>query len=138
MVTAKLITVISRLCFSIVLVGYYLLQEYNFALVLYGFETWSFTLRKQRRLRVFENMVLRRIFGPKSDEVTYIHTYIQTYIHTYAHTYIRTYIHTYVRMYIHKYVCTEYYNLYWAAGFGKFHPPGLPCGRLQRQVCTVR
>ena len=38
--------------------------------VLYGFETWSFTLREERRLRVFENMVLRRIFGPKRDEVT--------------------------------------------------------------------
>ena len=38
--------------------------------VLYGCETWSLTLRKERKLRVFENMVLRRIFGPRSDEVT--------------------------------------------------------------------
>jgi len=38
--------------------------------VLYGCETWSFTLREERKLRVFENMVLRRIFGPRSDEVT--------------------------------------------------------------------
>jgi hypothetical protein len=38
--------------------------------VLYGCETWSLTLREERRLRVFENMVLRRIFGPKRDEVT--------------------------------------------------------------------
>ena len=37
--------------------------------VLYGCETWSLTLRKERRLRVFENRVLRRIFGPKRDEV---------------------------------------------------------------------
>jgi len=37
---------------------------------LYGCETWSFTLRVERRLRVFENRVLRRIFGPKGDEVT--------------------------------------------------------------------
>jgi hypothetical protein len=37
---------------------------------LYGFETWSLTLREQLRLRVFENRVLRRIFGPKGDEVT--------------------------------------------------------------------
>jgi hypothetical protein len=37
---------------------------------LYGFETWSLTLRKERRLRMFENRVLRRIFGPKRDEVT--------------------------------------------------------------------
>jgi len=38
--------------------------------VLYGREIWSLTLREERRLRVFENMVLRRIFGPKRDEVT--------------------------------------------------------------------
>jgi len=38
--------------------------------VLYGCETWSLTLREERKLRVFENMVLRRIFGPKRDEVT--------------------------------------------------------------------
>jgi len=40
------------------------------SVVLYGCETWSLTLRKERRLRVFENSVLRRIFGPKRDEVT--------------------------------------------------------------------
>jgi hypothetical protein len=39
-------------------------------MVLYGCETWSLTLREEHRLRVFENRVLRRIFGPKSDEVT--------------------------------------------------------------------
>ena len=33
-------------------------------------ETWSLTLREERRLRVFENRVLRRVFGPKRDEVT--------------------------------------------------------------------
>jgi hypothetical protein len=38
--------------------------------VLYGCETWSLTLRKEHRLRVFENRVLRRIFGPKRDVVT--------------------------------------------------------------------
>jgi hypothetical protein len=38
--------------------------------VLYGFETWSLTLREEHRLRVFESMVLRRTFGPKRDEVT--------------------------------------------------------------------
>jgi hypothetical protein len=38
--------------------------------VLYGCETWSLTLRKEHRLRVFENRVLRRIFGSKRDEVT--------------------------------------------------------------------
>jgi len=38
--------------------------------VLYGCETWSLTLREERKLRIFENMVLRRIFGPRRDEVT--------------------------------------------------------------------
>ena len=38
--------------------------------VLYGWETWSLTLREERRLRVFENRVLRRVFGPKRDKVT--------------------------------------------------------------------
>jgi hypothetical protein len=38
--------------------------------VLYGCETWSLTLREEHRLKVFENRVLRRIFGPKMDEVT--------------------------------------------------------------------
>ena len=38
--------------------------------VLYGCETWSLTLREEHRLRVFENRVLGRIFGPKRDGVT--------------------------------------------------------------------
>jgi hypothetical protein len=38
--------------------------------VLYGCETWSVTLREEHRLRVFENRVLRGIFGPTRDEVT--------------------------------------------------------------------
>ena len=38
--------------------------------VLDGCETWSLTLREERRLRVFENRVLRRVFGPKRGEVT--------------------------------------------------------------------
>jgi hypothetical protein len=37
--------------------------------VLYGCETWSLTLREEHRLRVFEDRVLRRIFGPKRDDV---------------------------------------------------------------------
>jgi len=41
-----------------------------FPVVLYGCETWSLTLREERKPRVFENMVLRRIFGPRRDEVT--------------------------------------------------------------------
>jgi hypothetical protein len=43
---------------------------YHFpSVVLYGYETWSVTLREEHRLRVFENRVLRRIFGPKREEV---------------------------------------------------------------------
>jgi len=38
--------------------------------VLYGRETWSPTMREERRLRVFENRVLKRIFGSKRDEIT--------------------------------------------------------------------
>jgi hypothetical protein len=40
-----------------------------FPVVLYGFETWSLTLREEYSLRAFENRVLRRIFGPKGHEV---------------------------------------------------------------------
>ena len=40
------------------------------SIVLYGCKTWSLTLREERKLRVFENMVLRRIFGPTREEVT--------------------------------------------------------------------
>jgi hypothetical protein len=47
-----------------------LLQTIISPVVLYGCETWSLTLRKELRLRVFENRVLRRIFGPKRDEET--------------------------------------------------------------------
>ena len=38
--------------------------------VFYVYETWSHTLREERRLRVFENRVLRNKFGPKTDEIT--------------------------------------------------------------------
>jgi hypothetical protein len=41
-----------------------------FAFVLYGCETWSLTLREEYRLRLFENRVLSKFFGPKRDEVT--------------------------------------------------------------------
>jgi uncharacterized membrane protein len=43
---------------------------HNNLVVLYGCETWSLTLREEHRLRVFENRMFRRIFGPKRDEVT--------------------------------------------------------------------
>jgi hypothetical protein len=39
--------------------------------VMYGCETWSLTLREEQRMRVFENRVLRRMFGPKITEVTF-------------------------------------------------------------------
>jgi hypothetical protein len=38
--------------------------------VLYGCETWSLTLKEEHEVRVFESRVMRRIFGPKRDEVT--------------------------------------------------------------------
>ena len=40
------------------------------SVLLHGCETWSFVLREERRLMVFEKRILRRIFGPKRDEVT--------------------------------------------------------------------
>jgi hypothetical protein len=48
------------------------ITKYNIIIlpvVLYGCETWSLTLREEHRLRVFENRMLRRSFGPKGDEV---------------------------------------------------------------------
>jgi hypothetical protein len=60
--------------------NYYTVQAYKtkigihitviLPVVLYGCETWSVTPREEQRLRVFENRVLRRIFGPKRDEAT--------------------------------------------------------------------
>jgi hypothetical protein len=41
-----------------------------FPVVLYGCKSWPLTFREERRLRVFEKRVLRRIFVPKRDEVT--------------------------------------------------------------------
>ena len=40
------------------------------SVVLYGCETWSLTLREEQRLRMFENKVLRKIFGAKKDQIT--------------------------------------------------------------------
>jgi hypothetical protein len=45
------------------------LAFYHLRVVLYGCETWSLTLREEHWLKVFENRVLSRIFGPKRDEV---------------------------------------------------------------------
>jgi hypothetical protein len=58
----------SRLLYTNVKVKIY--KTIILPLVLYGCETWALTLREEHRLRVFENRVLRRIFGPKRDEVT--------------------------------------------------------------------
>ena len=55
------------LCYSITFKIY---RTIILPVVLYGCETWSLTLREERRPRVFENRVLRRIFGPKRDEIT--------------------------------------------------------------------
>ena len=54
--------------------------------VLYGCETWSLTFREERRLRVFENRVLRRVFGPKRNEVTgeWRKLYNEELIHPYS------------------------------------------------------
>ena len=56
--------------YFIMLAYIYLYRTIILPVVLYGCETWSLTLREERRLRVFENRVLRRVFGPKMDEVT--------------------------------------------------------------------
>jgi len=46
------------------------IQNCNLPVVFYGFETWSPTLKEERRLGVFEKRVLRRLFGLKKDELT--------------------------------------------------------------------
>jgi hypothetical protein len=49
---------------------YFYVFRVDGTVVLYGCGTWSLTLGGEHRLRVFENRVMRRIFGPKRDEVT--------------------------------------------------------------------
>jgi hypothetical protein len=58
----------SRLLSEIIKIRIY--RTIIFPVVLYGCETWSLASREEHRLRVFENRVLRRIFGPKRDKVT--------------------------------------------------------------------
>jgi len=58
----------SRLLFKNIKIKIY--RTIILLVVLYGCETWSLTLQEERKLRVFENMVLRRIFGPGREEVT--------------------------------------------------------------------
>jgi len=45
-------------------------RKLKIKILLYGCEAWSLILREERKLKVFENMVLRRIFGPRRDKVT--------------------------------------------------------------------
>jgi hypothetical protein len=61
--------VLQNITFS-VLIFFFNFVFTTFPVILYGCETWSLTLREEQRLRAFENRVLRRIFGPKRDEVT--------------------------------------------------------------------
>jgi hypothetical protein len=59
----------SRLLSKNITIRIYSYKNIILPVVLYGCEAWSLTLREEYRLRVFENRVLRRIFGPKRDEV---------------------------------------------------------------------
>ena len=55
--------------------------------ILYGCETWSLTLREKRKLRMFENRVLRRVFGPKRNEIAgngEYYNYNEELIHLYS------------------------------------------------------
>jgi hypothetical protein len=56
-------------------------RSINLPVVLYGCGTWSLTLREERRLRVFENRVLRKIFVAKRDEVTGVAEHFDTVFH---------------------------------------------------------
>jgi hypothetical protein len=58
----------SRLLFKIIKIKTY--RNTILPVILYGCETWSLILKEEHRLRMFWNRVLRRIFGPKKDEVT--------------------------------------------------------------------
>jgi len=60
----------SSLLYSYNNINFKIYRTIIFSFDLYGCETWSLTLREERRLRVFENRALRRIFGPKRDKVT--------------------------------------------------------------------
>ena len=55
---------------KIICIYIYIYMELNFYIVLHGCENWSLKLREERKLRVFENMVLRRTVGPRKDDVT--------------------------------------------------------------------
>jgi hypothetical protein len=57
-------------CYSVQHIEIKIHRTIILSVVLYGCETWSLTLREEHRLRVFENRVVRKIFGPKREEVT--------------------------------------------------------------------
>jgi hypothetical protein len=57
-------------CFLSIYLKIKLYRNIIFPVVLYGCETWSLTLREERRLRVFVNRALRRIFRSRRDEIT--------------------------------------------------------------------
>ena len=57
-------------CFVLQIANIKIYRTIILPVVLYGCETWLLTLREERRLRMFENRVLRRVFGTKRDEVT--------------------------------------------------------------------
>ena len=64
---------VDRICNCIILSKNLKIKIYRtiiLPIVFYGCENWSLTLREERKLRVFENMVLRGMFGPRRDEVT--------------------------------------------------------------------
>jgi hypothetical protein len=59
-----------RLLSKILVVKIIIYKTIILSVVVYGCETWSLPLKEEHRLRMFENRVLRRIFGPKRDEIT--------------------------------------------------------------------
>jgi len=68
--TERLIVILWVLRTRLISVVRGILRTIILPVVLHGCETWSLKLREERKLRVLENMVLRRIFGPRRDEVT--------------------------------------------------------------------
>jgi hypothetical protein len=73
---------VKNLLFSRLLLNNLKIKVYRnitLSVVLYGCETWSLTLREDHRLRVFENRVLRRVFGRKKDEVARVWRKLQVH-----------------------------------------------------------
>jgi hypothetical protein len=69
-ISQRRLTFIIKKPFGILCTIFFLYKTIVLPVVLYGCETLSLTLIEEHRLRVFENNVLRRIFGPKREEVT--------------------------------------------------------------------